>query len=419
MNTPYQGADPVITGIGAVTPLALDAPGTWRGLVDGESGVRPISSFDASELPVRIAGEVQGFDPDRVMGTKRARRSARFTQLAVLAAREAVADADLTVADDRDRIGVVVNTAVAGVPETQANVEALIAKGPRAVSAYYVPSTIPNMAACEVAIDLGLNGPVSASALACASGNAALLEARRLILAGEADVIIAGGTDAGISAAMFAGLATMGPLSERNDEPERASRPFDADRDGFVFGEGAVLLVVESAAFASARAARSYGSVAGGALTSDAFHISAPEPSGVEAARAIRLALERTETSPEEVDYICAHGTGTRANDAVETRAIRSALGAAADTVPVSSPKSMVGHLIAAAGSLSAMVCLLAMRDGILPPTINLERPDPECDLDYVPLHARRATIRTALVNAFGFGGQNCVVVLRRSPRRL
>ncbi len=412
----HSDRDPVVTGIGAVTPLALDAPGTWRGLLEGRSGVRSISSFDASDLPVRIAGEVQGFDADQVMGTKRARRSARFTQLAVLAAREALADADLRAEHARERIGVVVNTAVAGVPETQANVEALVAKGPRAVSAYYVPSTIPNMAACEVAIDLGLNGPVSASALACASGNAALLEARRLILAGEADVVIAGGTDAGVSAAMFAGLAMMGPLSERNDEPERASRPFDADRDGFVFGEGAVLLVVESAAHARGRGARSYGSVAGGALTSDAFHISAPEPSGAEATRAIRLALERTETSPEEVDYICAHGTGTRANDAVETRAIRSALGAAADTVAVSSPKSMVGHLIAAAGSLSAMVCLLAMRDGILPPTINLERADPECDLDYIPLQARRATVRTALVNAFGFGGQNCVVLLRAPP---
>jgi 3-oxoacyl-[acyl-carrier-protein] synthase II len=408
-----QGQDPVVTGIGAVTPLGLDAPESWRRLLEGESGIGPITLFDASGLPVRIAGEVPPFDPDGLLGTKRARRSARFTHLAVLAAREAVADADLQVEPARERIGVVVNTAVAGVPETQANVEALIWKGPRAVSPYYVPSTIPNMAACEVAIDLGAYGPVSSSALACASGNAALLEARRLILAGEADVVIAGGTDAGIAAAMFAGLAAMGPLSERNDEPERASRPFDADRDGFVFGEGAVLLVMEAAEHAQGRGARSYGTVAGGALTSDAFHISAPEPSGAQAARAMRLALEQTGTASEEVDYICAHGTGTRANDVVETRAIRAALGAAADTIPVSSPKSMVGHVIAAAGSLSAMVCLLAMRDGVVPPTTNLERPDPECDLDYVPLHARPVTVRTALVNAFGFGGQNCVVVLR------
>jgi 3-oxoacyl-[acyl-carrier-protein] synthase II len=204
----------------------------------------------------------------------------------------------------------------------------------------------------------------------------------------------------------------MGPLSERNDDPEGASRPFDADRDGFVFGEGAVLLVVESAEHARARGARVYGTIAGGALTSDAFHISAPEPTGTEAARAMRLALERTETRPEDVDYICAHGTGTRANDAVETRAIHAALGEAAGAVAVSSPKSMVGHLIGAAGSLSAMVCLLAMRDGVLPPTINLETADPACDLDYVPLRAREATVRTTMVNAFGFGGQNCVLVL-------
>ena len=406
-------AAPVITGIGALTPLALDATATWRLLVEGRSGVGTIESFDASALPVRIAGEVKGFDAEALFGIKRARRSARVSQLAVAAAREAVTDARLDVTAAADRIGVVLNTAVAGVPETESNVEALVEQGHRAVSPFYVPSTIPNMPACEVAIDLGAHGPVTASALACASGNASLLEARRLILSGEADVIVAGGADAGICAAMFAGLANMGPMSERNDEPERASRPFDADRDGFVFGEGAVVLVIESAAHAERRGARVYGSVAGGALTSDAFHISAPEPSGEQAARAITLALERTGTAPEEVDFICAHGTGTRANDVVETRAIRAALGAAAEDAPASSPKSMVGHLIAAAGSLSAMVGLLSMRDGVLPPTINLERADPECDLDYVPLRARRATVRTALVNAFGFGGQNCVVVLR------
>ncbi len=408
-----SAADPVITGIGAVTPLGLDAPETWRGLLAGASGIGQITSFDASALPVRIAGEVKGFDAERVLGLKRARRSARFSQLAILAAREAIADAELRIEDGGRRCGVVVNTAVAGVPETQANVELLLGDGPRSVSPYYVPSTIPNMAACEVAIDLGVHGPVSASSLACASGNAALLEARRLILSGEADAVIAGGTDAGIAAGMFAGLANMGAMSQRNDEPERASRPFDAERDGFVYGEGAVLLVVESAERAASRGARPYGSIAGGSLTCDAFHISAPEPSGTEAARAIRIALERAGLDAREVDYICAHGTGTVANDAVETSAIRAALGAAADEVAVSSPKSMLGHLIAAAGSLSAMVCLLAMRDGIVPPTINLEHRDPRCDLDYVPLEARRMPVRTALVNAFGFGGQNCVLALR------
>jgi 3-oxoacyl-[acyl-carrier-protein] synthase II len=405
--------DVVITGLGAITPLGLDAPTTWDGLVAGRSGVRTITAFDPSRLTVRIAGEVQGFDAEALLGPKRTRRSARFSQLAIGAAREAVADAGLDVAAAADRLGVVMNSAVAGVPETERNIEALRTGGPRDVSAYYVPATIPNMAACEVAIDLGAHGPVTASALACASGNYALLEARRLIVSGEADVVVAGGTDAGITEAMFAGLANMGPLSLRNDEPERASRPFDADRDGFVFGEGAVVLVVESAAHARARGARAYGSVAGGALTSDAFHISAPEPSGAQAAAAMRLALERTDTAPGDVDYICAHGTGTRANDLVETLAIRAALGRAADGVPASSPKSMVGHLIGAAGALSAMACLLAMRDGVLPPTINLDTPDPACDLDFVPLHARQATVRTAVANAFGFGGQNCVVVLR------
>ena len=299
---------------------------------------------------MQIAGEIHGFDGEAVMGPKRFRRSARFSQLAIAAAREAVADAGLDTAAEADQIGVVVNAAVAGGPEIERNVRALIERGPRDLSPYFVPSTILNMAACEVAIDLGVHGPVNASALACASGTAALLEARRLIVGGEADVVIAGGTDAGISRSMFAGLALMGPLSERNDAPEEASRPFDADRDGFVFGEGAVVLVVESAEHAAARGATAYGTVAGGALTSDAFHISAPEPSGVHAARAIELALRNAGVAPEELDYICAHGTATKANDASETRAIRMALGKRADDVPASSPKSMVGHLIGAAG---------------------------------------------------------------------
>jgi 3-oxoacyl-[acyl-carrier-protein] synthase II len=411
--------DPVITGIGAITPLGNDAPTTWRRLVAGESGVGPITHFDASALPTRIAGEVKDFDAEALIGTKRFRRSARFSQLAIAAAREAFADAGLQpgagieMLADHERVGVVVNTAVTGIPETQVNVEGLASDGLRGVSPYYVPSMIPNMPACEVAIDLGLHGPVTSSALACASGNAALLEARRLILTDEADVVIAGGTDAGITSVMFAGLANMGALSANNDDPAGASRPFSADRDGFVYGEGAVLFVVESAAHAAARGARIYGTVSGGALTADGFHISHPDPTGRQPRRAMRLALERTCLEPADIDYICAHGTATRINDAVETAVIRDVFGPAADSVLVSSPKSMVGHLIGAAGALSAMVGLLAMRDGIVPPTINLENPDPACDLDYVPLVARKAEVRTALVNAFGFGGQNCVVVLK------
>jgi 3-oxoacyl-[acyl-carrier-protein] synthase II len=408
--------DPVVTGLGAITPVGHSAPATWDALLAGRSGVGPIASFDASGLPVRIAAEVRGFDAEALLGPKRARRSARVSHLGIAAAREAVADAGLDVGGAPERVAVALNSAIGGAPETGANVEALLTAGPRAVSPYYVPAMIPNMPACEVAIDLGAHGPVSASAAACASGTYALLEARRLILGGEADVVLAGGADAGIAATMLAGLANMGPLSQRNDAPEEASRPFDADRDGFVFGEGAVVLVVESAEHARARGARAYGTVASGALTADAFHISAPEPSGAFAARAIELALERAGVAPEEVDYVCAHGTGTRANDAIETRAIRTAFGAAADRVPVSSPKSMVGHLIGAAGALSALACLLAIRDGVLPPTANLHTADPECDLDYIPLHARRAPVRTAVANAFGFGGQNCVIVLRADP---
>jgi 3-oxoacyl-[acyl-carrier-protein] synthase II len=406
--------DPVITGIGAVTPLGLSAAQTWDGLVAGRSGIGPITRFDAGRLTTRIAGEVRGLDAAALLGAKRARRSARFTHLGIAAAREAVADAGVSFAGVGDRAAVVLNSALGGVPETQDAVVALTEHGPRAISSHYVPSTILNMAACEVAIDLGVHGPVSASALACASGTAAVLQARRLILAGEADVVVAGGTDAGIAEAMLGGLANMGPLSQRNDDPQGASRPFDADRDGFVFGEGAVTFVIESDAHARARGARVYGAIAGGALTADAFHMSAPEPSGAYAAAAITLALQRAGTDAAEVDYVCAHGTGTRANDAIETRAIRTAFGAAADRVPISSPKSMVGHLIAAAGALSVMVCLLAMRDGIVPPTINLQTPDPDCDLDYVPARARRVEVRTAIANAFGFGGQNGVVVLRR-----
>jgi 3-oxoacyl-[acyl-carrier-protein] synthase II len=396
-----------------MTPLGHTAPETWRGLVSGQSGVSPIESFDASGLPVRIAGEIRGFDAEAALGPKRGRRAARFSQLAVVAAREAVADAGFDPARESERTAVILNSACAGTPETERNIRALITRGPRDVSPYFVPSTILNMAACEVAIDLGVHGPVNASALACASGTAALLEARRLILCGEADVVIAGGTDAAINEAMFAGLSVMGPLSERNADPAGASRPFDGERDGFVFSEGAVVCVVESAQHARARGAVPYGVLAGGALTADAFHMSAPEPTGAHAARAISLALQNAGVSADELDYVCAHGTATRANDAAETRAMHIALGQAATRIPASSPKSMLGHLIGAAGALSAMVCLLSIRDGVLTPTINLTSPDPDCDLDYVPLTARRADVRVTAANAFGFGGQNCVIVLR------
>ena len=405
----------VVTGLGAVTPVGNDRESTWRALVKGVSGVDTITAFDPSGLPTRIAAEVKGFDPATLLDTKRVRRSARFSQLAIAAGREAVADAGLVLDDDlKTRTGVVVNLAVAGMGEVEAATRQITQPEPARLSPYYVSSVIPNMAACEVAIDLGVHGPVTASALACASGIYAFLEGRRLILSGEADVVVCGGTDASITPVMFAGLSSMGALSKRNDDPARASRPFDTNRDGFVYGEGAVLAVLESAEHAKARGARIYATVAGGALTSDAFHVSAPEPSARWTAEAIRLALQRSGHGPAGIDYICAHGTSTRANDRTETAAIRQAFGPHAGDVAISSPKSMVGHLIGAAGSLSAMVAILAMRDGMVPPTINLDTPDPECDLDYVPNVARPMAVDVAMVNAFGFGGQNVVAVFTR-----
>jgi 3-oxoacyl-[acyl-carrier-protein] synthase II len=312
----------------------------------------------------------------------------------------------------------VINAAVAGFDTVEAATRALTGDGDGQPSPYFVSSSLANMPACEVAIDLGVHGPVLASALACASGSAAFLQARQLILAGEADVVLCGGTDAAITPVILAGLARMGALSLRNDDPAGACRPFDAERDGFVFGEGAVVAVAESAEHAARRGATRYATLRGGALTADAFHVSAPHPDAIEAARAISQALQRAGIGPGQLDYICAHATGTPAGDRAETMAIRRALGEAADTVPASSPKSMVGHLIGAAGALSVMVCALAIRDGVVPPTINLESPDPECDLDYVPNAARQVAVRTAIATAFGFGGQNCVVVVQAPGER-
>lgn len=403
-----------LTGIGAVTPAGIGREATWSGLVAGRSAVGPIEAFDPEGLATTIAAEVRGFDPSAHLPPKRLRRTARFSQFAVVAAREAVTDAGLDLdAEDDDRVGVVVNAAVAGFDTIEAATRLLAQPSPIFPAAAFVPSSLTNMPACEVAMDLSIHGPVNASALACASGLYALLEGRQLILAGEADVVICGGTDAAITPVMFAGLDVMGAMSRRNDDPAGACRPFAADRDGFVFGEGAVVVVLESMDHAARRGAVPYATVEGGALTCDAFHQSAPYPDATYATTAIASALDRSGADAAEVDYICAHGTGTCANDVAETRAIRGALRKHADTVAISSPKSMVGHLIGAAGALGAMVCALAMREAVVPPTINLDVPDPECDLDYLPNVARKMPVDVAIANAFGFGGQNCVVVFR------
>jgi 3-oxoacyl-[acyl-carrier-protein] synthase II len=409
-----RGSEIVVTGFGAITPAGNDRETAWRNLVAGNSGVGPITAFDPAAQPVRIAAEVRGFRPERFLDRKRLRRTARFSQFAIAAAREALADAELSVSpQDADRVGVVINAAVAGFDTVEAATREFTGAGDRQPGPYFVSSSLANMPACEVAIDLGAHGPVLASALACASGSAAFLQARQLILAGDADVVVCGGTDAAITPVIFAGLARMSALSRRNDDPAGACRPFDAERDGFVFGEGAVVAVVESAEHAARRGATPYATLRAGALTADAFHVSAPHPDAVDAGRAISQALRRAGIGPGQLDYICAHATGTPAGDSAETTAIKRALGEAAHAVPVSSPKSMVGHLIGAAGALSVMVCALAIRDHIVPPTINLKTPDPACDLDYVPNVARLVPVRTALTTAFGFGGQNCAAVLQ------
>ncbi|MGW2820955.1 beta-ketoacyl-ACP synthase II [Streptomyces sp. NPDC001443] len=402
--------DVVITGIGALTPVGNDRESSWEAIVAGRSGIAPVTAFDTTGMSTRIAGEVKSFRLSDHFDAKRTRRISRFTAFAVVAAREAVADAKLGIDDDnRDRVAVVVNAGVAGFDTIEAATRQLVAD--REPSAYFVPYSLANMPGCEVAIDLGVHGPVNANVLACASGLYSLMDARRLILSGEADVVVCGGTEAGITPLFMNGLSTMGALSRRNDDPAAASRPFDADRDGFVLSEGAVIMVLESAEHARRRGVTPYATVSGAALTCDAFHVSHPLPTGEYAAAAIRTAVQRAAVAPDDIDYVCAHGTSTKANDSTETKALRAALGAAMDRIPVSSPKSTVGHMIGGAGTLNAMVCALAIRDGVVPPTINLDSPDPECDLDHVPGVARRVPVRTAMANAFGFGGQNVVVV--------
>jgi len=401
--------------MGAVTPIGNDAEAFWRNLVAGVSGIAPITQYDASGEEVRIAGEVKDFDPRSWMDFKQARRMSRFSQLAVAAARQAIDASGLEIGDaNRDEVAVVVNTGGGGIGEVAASERVMLEQGGTRVSPFMVPMLSPSMAACQISIQNGIRGPVITSVAACASGVQAFVEAQRLIEHGDVDVVITGGTESAILPVAFAALANMGALSKRNDEPERASRPFDADRDGFVFGEAAAVVVVEAAEHAERRGAPIVAEVAGGALTGDAFHISAPDPSGYGATLAMERAVRDAHLEPEQVDYVVAHGTSTPLNDATETKAIRAAFGAHADRLAVSSNKSMIGHTLGAAGAVSGLAAICAIRDGVVPPTINQETPDPECDLDYVPNRSREMPVGVAIANGFGFGGQNAVAVFRR-----
>jgi 3-oxoacyl-[acyl-carrier-protein] synthase II len=404
--------------MGAVMPIGNDFPTYWSNLVAGVTGTRLIQSFDASAFEVKIAGEVLDFDPTQFMDAKMARRMTRFIHLGMAAGKEAVADSGIDFAamsqEQRDRVGVVVNTGGGGIEAIIDGTHVHDQKGPRFVSAFAIPALSGSMGAAMLSMEWGLTGPVITQVAACATSVIAFHDALRLIQTGECDVVLAGGSEAPVVPMGVAALANMGALSKRNDSPETASRPFDATRDGFVLGEGAGVVVIESLAHAQARGATPVAEVLGGALTADAFHISAPEPTGRGQSRAMTNALRNSGVAPDEIDYIVAHGTSTALNDVTETRAIKAAYGDHARKVAISSPKSMIGHLVGAAGIASALAAVGAIRDQVIPPTANLRTPDPECDLDYVPLTARRTRVETVAVHGFGFGGQNAVAVFRR-----
>jgi 3-oxoacyl-[acyl-carrier-protein] synthase II len=408
----------VVTGLGAVMPIGNDFPTFWANLQAGVTGTRLIQSFDTTAHEVRIAAEVLDFEPKDFMDPKMARRMSRFIHFAMAAGKEAVADSGIDFAamtvEQRDRVGVVVNTGGGGIEQIIDGTHVHDEKGPRFVSPFAVPALSGSMGAAMLSMEWGLTGPVITQVAACATSVIAFQDALRLIREGECDVVVTGGTEAPIWPMGVAALANMTALSKRNDSPETASRPFDLTRDGFVLGEGAGIVVIESLAHARERGATPIAEVLGASLTADAFHISAPEPTGRGQARAMTNALRNSGVAPDEIDYIVAHGTATPLNDVTETRAIKAAFGDHAYRVAISSPKSMIGHLVGAAGIASALAGIAAIRDGVIPPTANLRTPDPECDLDYVPLTARKARVETVQVDGFGFGGQNAVAIFRR-----
>lgn len=405
----------VITGMGAITPLGEGIRDYWEALKAGRSGIDKITIFDTTGYSSRIGGEVRGFEPTSYLDRKDARRMDRFTQFAAAAARMAIEDAGLEMErEDPHRVGVAVGTGIGGIGTLVEQAEVLREKGPDRVSPFFVPMMIANMAAGQVAILFGAKGPNTTVVTACASGNNAIGDAMRIIQRGEAEVMICGGSEAAFVPLAMAGFCTMKALSTRNDEPARACRPFDRERDGFVMGEGAGMLVLESLEHARSRGARIYAEMAGYGMTADAFHITAPSPEGEGGARSMLRALEDAGLPPSAVDYINAHGTSTPHNDRMETMAIKNVFGEHARKVAISSTKSMTGHLLGAAGAVELIACVLAINEGVIPPTINYEYPDPECDLDYVPNRAREARVEVALSNSFGFGGQNATLVVRK-----
>lgn len=405
----------VITGLGCISPLGNDLDSTWENLLSGRSGIGPITHFDASEYKVRIAAEVKGFDAAEIFGGREARRMDRFTQFAVATAQQAVQHAGLQITDaNRDDIGVMIGTGIGGINTLYDQMQVLGEKGPSRVSPFLVPMMLPDTAAGMIAISQGVRGPNMAVVTACASGTNVVGEACEIIRRGKAKVMLAGGSEAAIVPIGMAGMSVMGALSTFNEDPQRASRPFDFHRDGFVMGEGAGVLVLEELEFAKEHGATILAEVSGYGATNDAFHISAPAENGAGAARCMRLALDDAGLSPEQIDYINAHGTSTPLNDKSETAAIKTVFGEKAYHLPISSTKSMTGHLLGASGALEAVFSVKSILHGVIAPTINYETPDPNCDLDYVPNQARRLALTHVMSNSFGFGGHNATIVISR-----
>jgi 3-oxoacyl-[acyl-carrier-protein] synthase II len=402
----------VVTGLGCLSPIGLSVEDSWRSILDGQSGIAPITQFDTTEFKTRFAAEVKGFDPEVAIGKRLARRMDRFTQLAVAATEQALQDSSLQVDDcNRDRIGVIIGSGIGGIGTLLSEYGHFLERGPSRVSPHMVPMMLPDTAPGYIAITYGMRGPNMAIVTACASSANAIGEATEMIRRGVADVIVAGGAEAAIHPVALAGFNVMGAVSTRNDDPQAASRPFDADRDGFVMAEGAAILILESLEHARERDARILAEVRGYNATNDAYHISAPAENGIGAEICMHNALADAGIEPTTIDYINAHGTSTKLNDTSETIAIKSVFGDHAYHMPVSSTKSMTGHLLGAAGALESIFCILAMRDQILPPTINYQTPDPDCDLDYVPNQSRTAEIQTTMTNSFGFGGHNASLI--------
>ena len=405
----------VITGLGAITPVGNTAETFWQALLAGQSGIGTITRFDAADYDAKIAGEVKGFDPTAFIDKKEARRMDRFTQFAIAASRMALTDSGMDLEkEDRSRIGAFVGSGIGGMDTLHEQYKTLFEKGPNRISPFFIPMMIANMAAGQVSIAFGLQGPSSCVVTACATGTNCIGDAMRVIQRGDADVMVAGGTEAAISPAGMAGFCAMKALSTRNDAPEKASRPFEKDRDGFVMGEGSGIVVLESLEHALARGARIYAELAGYGTNADAYHVTAPAPEGAQAARCMELAIKDAGLTVADIDYINAHGTSTPLNDKNETLGIKALFGDQAKNVAVSSIKSMTGHLLGAAGGIECVATTLTVVNDMMPPTINYETPDPDLDLDYVPNQARAKTVRAALSNSFGFGGHNATLLVKK-----